>query len=82
VTKRIFSALALVFVFALGQFALVNGNARTVNGTGSMQENPNRQERRDRNQYRRRHRKHRRHWRHGNQRHDDRNKRNDNRPPS
>jgi hypothetical protein len=83
VTKRISSALALIFVFSLGQFALaLNTNARTIAATTAFaQENQNRREdRRDRNEGRRR--RHRRHRRHAMQRQDRRDNRNSNRPPS
>ena len=83
--KRISSALALIFVFSLGQFALaLNTNARTIAATTAFaQENQNRRED-SRNQARRwRHRRHRRHpmQRHD-RREDRRGNRNSNRPPS
>jgi hypothetical protein len=85
-TKRISTAVALIFVFTLGQFALaVNANAHTIAATASAQENQNRREdRRDRNQYRRRrHRRHRRNrGRRQDRREDRRDNRNSNRPPS
>ena len=63
-TKKISSALALIFIFSLGQFALaLNTDARTNAATTEVAQDQNRREdSRDNNQNRRRHRKHRRHW--------------------
>ena len=85
-TKRISSALALIFVFSLGQFALaLNTNARTIAATTAFaQENQNRREDSgDRTQVRRRrHRRHRRPGMQQNRREDRGGNRNSNRPPS
>src|SRR6267142_2562515 len=84
-TKRISSALALIFVFSLGQFALaLNTSAPTLATTTSAQEQNQREDMRDR--------KHGRRWRHKRHRHPRimqqgrreyrRGDRNRNRPPS
>lgn len=84
--KRIGSALALIFVFSLGQFALaLNNNVRTIGATTAFaQDNQNRRdERRDNNQGRRRRRRHRRHrMQMQDNRQERRDNRNSNRRPS
>src|SRR5437667_4722209 len=75
VTRRISSALALIFIFSLGQFALaLNSDARTNAATTEFAQDQNRREdRRNNYQGRRRHRRHRRHWIQQEDRRDNRN---------